>query len=648
MDKQEEVSAPSSSPTSWRELKKMKHAELKLLCKELKVKVDGRKDDLIDRICTELGISKSGEDCIKVEPEATSSFDSNTKQQYLSLGKLSSIGGEWCRDLSLVPEMFDLESIKEYLVESNDKTFDHQSVRAYKSLRAWSLSQGGHVIMMNVNNNANSEVFMFVRAYCLPSQSTTHVYPVHVCLDKRVGVVYGAECRCVAGLGECCSHVAAVLFRLDDLLSQGQSTVPDGLSCTESACSWIAPANAAKIQAEPINEVQIYKPVLGKAKPVPKEVTLENFNPVALQDVEASPERVGVLVANLRQSLPTCTFATMFSGEHYAKRKEAVASSTASCIAEYPSHIDYFEMAPSAEVTVSTSASAKAQYNSPEEAAVSSFLNLRESIDTSRSPSTTAVQCVLEALQHSLQHSRQIEQETRGQSINNQWFYHRVGRISSSRSHQIANLRDSTDPGPILDIVFGCTDRSSTMPVPKPSVHTAAMSHGQKMEPIARREYIQAMKKKGTPISVVLTGLFVDAEHPWLASSPDGLVSDESVTDKFGVLEIKCPFSTDPVEKLAEASTFYLHTTNEGLQLKTSHPYYSQVQHHMAVVGRGWCDFVVLTTNSAERSKSLAIVRVPRNESFWAQHFPKLQNFFLSVIVPDIEHSAAHNRTDEE
>ena len=61
-------------------------------------------------------------------------------------------------------------------------------------------------------------------------------------------LVYGAQCRCVAGLGECCSHVAAVLFRLDDLLSVGATSVPDDTACTEKACSWVVPANAAKVQ----------------------------------------------------------------------------------------------------------------------------------------------------------------------------------------------------------------------------------------------------------------------------------------------------------------------------------------------------------------------------------------------------------------
>ena len=38
---------------------------------------------------------------------------------------------------------------------------------------------------------------------------------VYVCLDVT-GCVYNARCPCVAGRGESCSHVAALLFYLLD------------------------------------------------------------------------------------------------------------------------------------------------------------------------------------------------------------------------------------------------------------------------------------------------------------------------------------------------------------------------------------------------------------------------------------------------
>ena len=349
--------------------------------------------------------------------------------------------------------------------------------------------------------------------------------------------MYGAECCCVAGLGECCSHVAAVLFSLDDSLSRGKSCIPEDVSCTDTPCSWIAPANSAKVQPEPIHNVLVYKPVLGKEKPAANETTLQDFHPIPLADIKASPMLVGELVADLRHRNPTCPFVTMFSAQTYV---ETTYSTSLPSLPEFlPDVFDFCDMAPSAEVCINTSDGAVTGFSSPGEAAVQGFLDMRRLVQATGSLVTPTIHAALEP---SPQHARHVEQHTRGQSINNQWYYHRVGRISSSRSHQIGHIRDATDRGPILDTIFGCTDRSSPAPVPTPHVQTAAMAHGLNMEHLARREYIQEKKNKGTPVSVVATGLLISTEHPWLAMSPDGLVSDDSANDRFGVLEIKCPF----------------------------------------------------------------------------------------------------------
>ena len=219
-----------------------------------------------------------------------------------------------------MPTSFSMDSIKNYLIYSSDKTYDNQSVRAYKSLRAYSHMEGGHVrMMMNINKCAESTIFMFVRGYCLPSQSTTHVYPVHVCLDKHSGVEYGAACRCVAGLGECCTHVAAVLFKLDDLMTRGLKAIPEDLARTEKSCAWIAPANLASVKAVPLDEVLTYKPVVDKVKPEKPAIGLEMFHPVPLHLLKPAPGRAGELAAKLRQTSPTCTFAWSFDVQQYAQ-----------------------------------------------------------------------------------------------------------------------------------------------------------------------------------------------------------------------------------------------------------------------------------------------------------------------------------------
>ena len=66
-------------------------------------------------------------------------------------------------------------------------------------------------------------------------------------------------------------------------------------------------------------------------------------------------------------------------------------------------------------------------------------------------------------------------------------------------------------------------------------------------------------------------------EHPWLATSPNGLVFDDSTSDRFDVLEIMCPFFSEPGAALAALSiSFCLHATGGDMSLKVSHPYYTK------------------------------------------------------------------------
>ena len=66
----------------------------------------------------------------------------------------------------------------------------------------------------------------------------------------------------------------------------------------------------------------------------------------------------------------------------------------------------------------------------------------------------------------------------------------------------------------------------------------------KKIEPIARQIYIDVMKSKlKHNVSVRETGIVIQPLLYWLAASPDGLITDESTTPIFRLIESKCPFS---------------------------------------------------------------------------------------------------------
>ena len=115
--------------------------------------------------------------------------------------------------------------------------------------------------------------------------------------------------------------------------------------------------------------------------------------------------------------------------------------------------------------------------------------------------------------------------------------------------------------------------------------------------------------------------------HPWLAASPDGLVTDPQ-EESAGVVEYKNPYNardmmiSEAVEKVKDCCL--THNEDGHLRLKESHPYYYQVQATMFCTKRNWCDFVVNTT------QDLHIERIRFNEPFWAKVMPKLK---LSILM---------------
>ena len=81
----------------------------------------------------------------------------------------------------------------------------------------------------------------------LPSQRQSEsltTYNVWVCLQKDYGWVLTAKCSCIAGLGSACSHLAALLFKIE---SACHLKVTEGISPTSVLCEW----NKSKKSVQP-------------------------------------------------------------------------------------------------------------------------------------------------------------------------------------------------------------------------------------------------------------------------------------------------------------------------------------------------------------------------------------------------------------
>ena len=68
------------------------------------------------------------------------------------------------------------------------------------------------------------------------------------------GVVICAHCTCMAGLGEVCSHISALLFAVE-----ANTHMQSNLSCTSRLCSWLPPSTAS-VEYAPIADIDFTSP----------------------------------------------------------------------------------------------------------------------------------------------------------------------------------------------------------------------------------------------------------------------------------------------------------------------------------------------------------------------------------------------------
>lgn len=82
-------------------------------------------------------------------------------------------------------------------------------------------------------------------------------------MDKK-GAITAAHCTCMAGLGEVCSHIAAIAFVLVYIR---KTPVPDfeNLACTDKLSKWTVPALSKKIDPSPLEDVDWSKTIKTKA-----------------------------------------------------------------------------------------------------------------------------------------------------------------------------------------------------------------------------------------------------------------------------------------------------------------------------------------------------------------------------------------------
>ncbi|KAI4455229.1 atp-dependent dna helicase [Holotrichia oblita] len=111
-------------------------------------------------------------------------------------------------DFNLVPSasMIDLM----YYLILTHSFYNGKQLKAYKSLQAYKYYEAGYVQQV-LTKRMNSDAHLIV-SKVMHSQKRNEKPPQVWVIVSTDGAISTGYCTCMAGLGEVCSHVAAVLF----------------------------------------------------------------------------------------------------------------------------------------------------------------------------------------------------------------------------------------------------------------------------------------------------------------------------------------------------------------------------------------------------------------------------------------------------
>ena len=98
-----------------------------------------------------------------------------------------------------------------YLVERKSNTLSDRQEANFKSLKGYSCYSRGWVENAHVCRIDESLLYFHRLVYQSYPSPSKEPYPVYACVGST-GNIFSAACKCVAGLGESCSHVAALLL----------------------------------------------------------------------------------------------------------------------------------------------------------------------------------------------------------------------------------------------------------------------------------------------------------------------------------------------------------------------------------------------------------------------------------------------------
>ena len=321
-------------------------------------------------------------------------------------------------NLSVLPQI-SYGVIWRYMIETCDAK--KQLSTAKPLVKGFNFFKSSHVLSIKCQKLNDH---FYVKSQVLPSMKKSKAYSCFIVMDA-LGQVVKAYDGCPAGIDGRCNHVAATLFALEQYF-KFQTRGADTVSCTSKPCQWNIPRKR-KIDNVPISHCKFTKHVHGKTKiekePPPSEPT---------HSQAASAEQEVLNNTRLRNYLHMVRETELKTGKKIGLSLLLPQKTEKETVTALLHDHDYTNMDCS---QVQSDMSLSSFQISPIKVHPPSLDDI-----------CTKANQIKQKLFLSQNEITELERITKGQSETDEWNLHRKYRITASKCHRVATLKESTSP----------------------------------------------------------------------------------------------------------------------------------------------------------------------------------------------------------
>ncbi|XP_057309027.1 uncharacterized protein LOC130647255 [Hydractinia symbiolongicarpus] len=392
----------------------------------------------------------------------------------------------------------------------------------------------------------------------------------------------------MAGLGSACSHLAALLFKLEACARLQLNKI----AVTSELCRW----NQTRKCAEPelLKKINFKRPRRGDLpqetsnnKTVEQNYTVGNFHSAQFK-INRNKLR------ELQEVMPTASFFTSvtldddFETQSINSQTDTADENDINCIPE-------------------------------------PLTSLYDAESINFSPKKLKIACDRSFQLYKATYDQKsydnMTKATSMQSLSSAWKVHRGGRITASNFHEVCHKNlNVVGKNSLLNKLMNYTTIANT----------PALNYGRQCENKARTQFEEIFKKEHTCGLLRFTGLHVRADIPFLGASPDALINCTCHGE--GLLEIKCPYKyRNGLSGWENDKDFPL---NSDMTVKEKHKYYYQMQGQMLVSNRAFCYFFIWTPPKTD--DNFLMLKVEKDDNFCKNMLEKLNHYFFTVLLSEV------------